>query len=360
MWCGLRNSFGATTEKVLELNAAGNNFFVHESWSKLAHTELCTNCHARLDYGFQFFLGYPDSRASTHFIPALQATATGPLYGHDIRDPRGEAALTPLAFAKLATGEPEFTACMTEHFVSYVLGDRATADDVTAIEAAVKTTGTFKPPMKVALQLYAQKWRATEAPRAPSPVAASQPGPTGGVTVSAPLRALLDQHCVDCHDDTPYAGGADGELTAFDFRGGELPRALLVNMADKVAFGLMPKNHGLDATGRETIVTALVDALWADPVARAEAQRYYLGRERGLPAQQLDNALFAIDRAARARSNIAWGALERGLWSDQTTITPSFIAITGLAALRACEHADDPAKLDDCLRLATSWRSVSR
>ena len=65
MWCGIRNAFGASTEKVLALNSSSANIaFVHESWERLARTELCTNCHARMDYGFQFFLGFPDSRAS--------------------------------------------------------------------------------------------------------------------------------------------------------------------------------------------------------------------------------------------------------------------------------------------------------
>src|SRR5690606_37541264 len=146
------NSFGATTHKVLELNASGNNFFVHDSWKQLAHTELCTDCHARLDYGSRFFSGYPDSRASTHYNPALQGAATGPLYGRDIRDLRGEAPLTPLGFAKLATEQPDFGGCMTNHFVNYVLGGRATGDDLRAIEAAVAQTRTFKGAMKAALE----------------------------------------------------------------------------------------------------------------------------------------------------------------------------------------------------------------
>ena len=42
----------------------------------------------------------------------------------------------------------------------------------------------------------------------------------------------------------------------------------------------------------------------------------------------IDYALHAIDRRARAPSEIAWGALECGIWSDQSTITPGFLAIT--------------------------------
>jgi hypothetical protein len=366
MWCNLRNSFGATTHKVLEINANGNNFFVHESWKRLAHTELCMNCHARLDYGSQFFLGFPDSRASTHYNPALQATGTGPLYGRDIRDLRGEAPLTPVGFAKLATEQPDFNSCMTNHFVNYVLGDRATNDDIRAIETAVEQHNTFKAAMKVALERYAARWREDARARAPVPAAASvgasQPGLTGGVTVTAALRSKLDQHCVDCHDETPYTDNVDSDDLPFNFTGGELPRALLVSMTDHVAFGMMPKNQVLDPQAREGLVALLIDTLWTDPSARMEATRYYLGRARGLPAHQIDNALYEIDHIAGAPSDIAWGALERGIWSDQSTITPGFLALTGLEAVRACARGAKTrsSTFEDCLLQAASLNVLSR
>ena len=365
MWCNLRNSFGATTHKVLELNASGNNFFVHDSWKKLAHTELCMNCHARLDYGSQFFLGYPDSRTSTHYIPALQSTATGPLYGQDLRDHRGDAPLTPLGFAKLATEQPDFKSCMTNHFVSYVLGDRATADDLSAIETAVTRTRTFKGSMKAALERYAGRWREEQRASRPAPAvpaAGAPPGPTGGVMVSAALRGKLDQHCVDCHHEVPYTDTPDRDDLPVDLRSGELARPLVVSMVDQVAFGMMPKNQTLDPAVREELVGVLIDTLWREPAARVEARRYYLGRARGLPAHQLDNAIYAIDRAAHGPSDIAWGALERGIWSDQATITPGFLAVTGLEALRACARggAARGAALEDCLQQATSLKALSR
>jgi hypothetical protein len=368
MWCNLRNSFGATTHKVLEINANGNNFFVHDSWKRLAHTELCMNCHARLDYGSQFFLGFPDSRASTHYNPALQATGTGPLYGRDIRDLRGEAPLTPLGFAKLATEQPDFNSCMANHFVSYVLGDRATNDDIRAIETVVAHNATFKASMKVALERYAERWR--EDMRIPPPVlapivapaAVTWPRPTSGVTVSAALRAKLDQHCADCHDEAPYTDNADSDDLPYNFAGGELPRRLLVSMTDHVAFGMMPKDQVLDPQAREDFVGLLIDTLWADPSARMEASRYYLGRARGLPAHQIDNALYEIDHIAGASSDVAWGALERGIWSDQSTITPGFLALTGLEAIRACARgaAGRSSTFDDCLRQAVSLHALSR
>lgn len=375
MWCNLRNSFGATTHKVLELNANGNNFFVHDSWQRLAHTELCMNCHARLDYGSQFFLGFPDSRAGIHYNPALQASGTGPLYGRDIRDPRGQAPLTPLGFANLATAQPDFNSCMASHFVNYVLGDRATGDDVHAIEATVVQAGTFKAAMKVALERYAQHWR--DDARAPAPAVAAVSPPDhlalrvttggsasggGGMIVSRALRAQLDEHCVDCHDEAPYSADTDAADLPFSFKPDELPRRLLVSMADQVAFGMMPKDQPLDPPVREAFVDLLIDALWTAPSERSEARRYYLGRARGLPAHQVDNELHEIDRIAGASSDIVWGALERGIWSDQSTVTPSFLALSGLEALRACAHAVQTrgGSLESCLAQATAPSVWSR
>jgi hypothetical protein len=125
---------------------------------------------------------------------------------------------------------------------------------------------------------------------------------------------------------------------------------------------MMPKGQTLDPTAREELVGLLIDALWADPAARTEASRYYLGRARGLPAHQIDNALYTIDRIARAPADIAWGALERGIWSDQSTVTPGFLAITGLEAVRACARAPGASgtSLETCLFEAASLNVLSR
>lgn len=363
LWCNLRNSFGATTAKVLELNSKGNNFFSHESWKQLAHTELCSSCHARLDYGFQFFIGYNDSRASTHYNVALHPKGSGQLYGADIDDPRGEAPLTPLAFAKLATAQPDFKGCMASHFTHYVLGDQATPDDIRAIEAAVQPTSAFKPAMKIALERYAKKVAAAPANApAAAPPASTATVPPGSVAVTPALREQLDTYCVDCHDVAGYVEGADAPDVAFDVRPAVLPRSFVVSMADQVAFGMMPKGVHLERRAREEIVRAVVGALWADPAARAEAEQYYLTGARGLPAQQLDNAIHTIGQLAGTPSDVSWGAIERGIWADQATITPGFLAVTGLDALRACARANaaQTGKLEECLTRATQLKTLSR
>ncbi len=355
MWCNLKNTFGATTAKVLEINASGKNFFSHDSWKQLAHTELCTNCHARLDYGFQFFLGYPDSRASTHYIPALHPTGSGPLYGANIDDLRGTAPLTPIGFAKLATAQPEFGSCMTQQVVSYVIGDRATAADVQAVAASVESTGTFRSAMKVALTRYAATWRRQAAPTSASPIVGLTL-PRREQDTPRPLRAALDRLCIDCHD-------ADRERDAVDLTVDPLPRTLLVRMADVVAFGTMPKAQVLDPDTRDELVNLLIDTLWNDVARRAEARRYYLGRSRGLGAQQIDNALAMIQQTAGASSGLEWGLLERGIWSEQSTFTPGFVAVTALEALRSCTTASPrgtSGALHDCLNRTLSVSALSR
>lgn len=362
LWCTMRNSFGATTQKVLELNDTANIAFVHDSWQKLAHTEVCMNCHARLDYGFQFMNAYPDSRASTHFNPALQVDGEGELYGNDIRDPRGKGPLTPAGFAQLATDQPEFTSCMATHVVDYVLGARATGEDQRDIEASLRSAGTFKAAMKVALGRYAQRWRAGKPSRADHLATLPTGKDTGPVTITPGLRAKLDALCVDCHDSVPYTEGSAEIDQAFDFRPAVLPRKLVVGMADHVTFGMMPKDAPLPPAEREQLTRMLIDVLWTTPQARAEAESYYIGQSRGLPAQQIDNALFMVEELAHGRGDITWGALERGIWTDQSTITPGFVTTLALDALNACRQAraETGVALDACLQRALSLRATTR
>lgn len=362
MWCNLRNAFGATTHKVLEINTTGNNSFEHDSWQRLAHTPLCTTCHARLDYGFQFFLGYPDSRGSTHYIQSDQRTGEGPLYGRDIDDLRGTAPLTPLGFAKLATVQPEFDDCMATNFASYVLGDQATTSDLSAIDAALKQHGTFKTALKVGLERYAARWGKI-APTT-SQVVETSSGLPGSVVVSSTLRATLDRYCSDCHDSSQpaFADSPDRDDVATNFTPPILPRPLVIGMLDKVAFGAMPVNNPLDPAVREEVVLQLVNTLWSDGDSRDQSLRYYLTQARGLPAQQIDNAFYFINTLAGSSSGLKWGPLERSLWSDQNTMTPGFIATVSLEALAACEQATKvrAGGLEDCLGWTTAIPMLAR
>src|SRR5262249_53059952 len=119
MWCVPSDSAGSTAAAVLAIPSRdlqirpGVSDTVAPDWAYLPRREICTNCHARLDFGVRFFNGYPDGRgASIYFVPELQLTGVGELYHHDIKDPRGKAALNPHSFAELAVKQPEFASCM--------------------------------------------------------------------------------------------------------------------------------------------------------------------------------------------------------------------------------------------------------
>jgi hypothetical protein len=357
MWCEGRNSFGATTKQVLALNRESANLaFVHDSWERLAKTPLCTNCHARLDYGFQFFFGYPDSRASLHYVPSLVRSGSGPFYGNDIADRRGEAPLTPHGFAEVAVAQPEFARCMTRHVVQHVLGPEAPAADHDAVRADLERRHSFKSALRVALRLYAARWTAPAATAAAPPAAAPLAAPNrsaGGaapapaqVAIEPALRAQLDEFCTDCHKEVPFVDSSVSVGKPFDLTGGSLARELVVRMTDHVAYGKMPKLPiEMTPSQRDALVTALIEHLWSDPAARAEASEYYLRQDRGLPVEPVDSAFRAIRRAAGVdddgadgapSSGPSWGLLERGLWIDQASFTPAFAIAIALEALRVC------------------------
>jgi len=52
------------------------------------------------------------------------------------------------------------------------------------------------------------------------------------------------------------------------------------------------------------------------------------------------------------------GALERAIWTDQSTITPGFVALSALEALQACNG--NGTKLEDCLAKAIAVDALSR
>lgn len=367
MWCTNRSSFGATTEQVLSLNKSGNLAFVHDSWERLARTPLCTNCHARLDFGFQFFLGYPDSRASVHYVPEIARAGNGPLYGEDIDDGRGEARLTPLGFARLAVAQPEFTDCMSKHFVDYVLGEHALPEDIQAIRKEVQDNQNFRGAMRVALQRYAKRWRETrESDRKPVSVPAKGASKGNSVTIAGDLRAVIDQYCGDCHEseERKYVDSSQSFGQAFDFQGQQLPRSLVIRMADHVAFGKMPKDaDDFAESDRRRVVELLTAALWPAGKKRAAAREYYLGQMHALPAHNIDNAMdMTVFRAGGAQPRSDWGLFERSVYADHSFVTPGYAALVSLEALSACRAAGnrDEARLRTCLRRALDIDTMIR
>lgn len=373
LWCQGRNSFGATTKKIFQIfdhAKSANLDFVHDTWKRIAHTPICMNCHARMDYGFQFFLGYPDSRAGTHYMPALATpNKTGPLFDQDIHDQRGTAKLTPASFAKLATQQPEFHECMTKHIVSYVLGDDATPQDYAAVQTVIETKHAARPAMKVALKRYVDLWKHrhpdTTATEGLSKVASVAPAkaPKGEVAIGPALHAQLKHFCLGCHDGPKFINSSVSFGRPFDFHGKYLPRELVVRMTDHTAYGMMPRAPTtMNPAQRRHIVDLMIASLWKSKKARREAARYYLGQMRGLPAQQIDNALGVIAAVSGGKTETGWGLLERSIYMDQASYTPGYAATTALQALYACKSAgrSEGQELARCLKQATSVRLLSR
>jgi hypothetical protein len=386
MWCEGRNSFGATTRQVLELNRGSANLaFVHDSWRRLAQTPICTDCHARLDYGFQFFHGYPDSRASLHYVPSLAHRGEGPFYGKDISDRRGQAPLTPRGFAEMAVEQPEFARCMTRHLVGHVLGPDAPAADHAAVRADLEKRHSVKSALRVALRRFVDRWDA--APPPPTPQSAPPRRVAGSearaIGVSPALRAQLDRFCTDCHNQVRFVDSSVSVGRPFDLTGAALPRELMVRMTDHVAYGKMPKQPvEMTQPERDALVASLIDHLWADPAARAEATEYYVRQDRGLPVEPIDSAFRMIQRSTGAASGDdstgqtgaadeaavqtpSWGLLERGLWIDQASYTPGFATAIGLEALRACStgdirHRRGAGATERCLQEATNPETLVR
>lgn len=366
MWCANRSSFGATTEQVFNLSKNANLAFVHDSWQKLARTPVCTNCHARLDFGFQFFMGYPDSRASIHYMPGEVLQGSGPLYADDIDDHRGDTNLTPLGFTKLASAQPEFKQCMSNHFVQYVLGEHANADDIAAIEAEIIENQSFKGAMRVALRLYAEHWEKDRSPAPPDTLPGGAREDADTVKISGSLRSALDNHCLDCHNDDQiqYVNANESFGLAFDFQSNELPRPLIVRMTDHVAYGKMPKdNPEFSERERVALVELLIASLWSDEDKRATARQYYVDRFQALPAHNIDNALDnVVFRAGAERPRHDWGLYERIIYPDQTFVTPGYAATVALEAMSACRASGqrEPALLRTCLRRALNIDMLTR
>jgi hypothetical protein len=90
LWCLSPSSVDVTAEQVLGLGVT--DLRAGDGWKRLAVMPVCTDCHARLDHGMQFFTGYPSSFVGVMYegraAPA-GAGALGSLYGHGASDLRG-------------------------------------------------------------------------------------------------------------------------------------------------------------------------------------------------------------------------------------------------------------------------------
>ncbi len=338
LWCMQPDSQGATPESVISIKS-GNLQLDSAGWQELAGRPLCTNCHARLDYGMQFFWGYPNGNHQAFFVPETQQQGRGALYVRDIDDPRGEADLNPQGFAQLAVAQPEFRSCMARDFAAYVLGNTVSSEQLEAIGAVARPNATsVRGLMKASLLALVRDWSSrSREPVAPAPVVSSTPT----VAISPALNKELD-HCLDCHDKDP---------TRVDLSAATLARETVVQMLADVAYGRMPKDRPLPPAERRRFLELFIAATWSGSDATT-ARSYYIDRMAALPAFRPEVMFDVVAGRAKGRGTLPWRMLESSVRSDLQQVTPGLIATSAAAAIEACRAAGRTAthvELEHCL-----------
>lgn len=334
MWCDEPPGGTVTAAAIFDLPSG--DVREGDGWQQLAGRPVCTECHARLDYGGHFFTGFSTSFT---YDPKKHESGRGKLYARDISDARGEAELTPHGFAELATAQPEFSSCVVRHVKRRVLVDAMDDSDDGVLESAFKQHGTLKPLMAAAMKIYADKERSTGCSSSPEKVEPS-------------TAELFQTHCSACHGPK--------RLPDFDK---PLDTTTLVKALNQVAFGTMPKAPiVMTRSEREHMVDVLVRRIWTDPAAQAQARAYYEDA-RALPVHSLKGLLATVD----TRAGVAPGATpfdhagEQRTRGDLLRYTPGVAALVHFEALKACKAAghqgpalatcvDAASKVDDAVR----------
>ncbi len=336
MWCDEPPGGTVTTDAVMALPPG--NLRLGDGWQQLAAMPICTNCHARLDYGAQFFTGFGLAFA---YDPKDHVDGHGKLFGRDISDYRGDEELTPRGFAKLALAQPEFPACIVRDVKRHVLVDALDASDDADLQRVFDEKHSLKALMRAALRRYAERERAADCAR-------PQTGEAGG----EPLDAMLKTHCSTCHGPSrqPDFALARDPATA--------QRALV-----QVAFGAMPKAPmAMTTEARERMVELLVRRAWSDPAAQAQA-RHYFEESRALPVHSLKALLSKVDSLAGAhpKGPSFDYAAEHKTRPDLLRYSTGVAATIRLEALQACKTAGHKgAELTKCIEHATDASDAIR
>ncbi len=350
LWCSETSAAGATPELVSKIAGASANFQLNQDhWKELAGRPICTTCHARLDYGLQFFKGFGNIYVQGYFAPAMQRTSRGPLFGRDIDDPRGEADLNPHAFVTAAVAQPEHRRCLASDFAGYALGGKSTVAAVDKLAAQVTPGTTARELMRAALLTLVEQWEVTatgsQPPGATSEVAA------GDITIPAAVRGQLAEHCTDCHDNT--------DPTIPDLSKTTLPRATVVKMLDAVAFGSMPKDGPLPPADRAALLEPLIVSAWSGPDA-ATARDYFVGRMVALSAYQPDVIFNLVHRHAGADGSKDWRMMERAIRPNMQQSTVGLFTVVGLEAIESCkEHNKTRADIDKCITASLRLEDIA-
>jgi hypothetical protein len=353
LWCATNSASRVTTEAVLGLDVV--DLRVGDGWKQLASMNICTDCHARLDYGMQFFHGWPSSTMGVDFRPKDALNGAGRFYAANIKDLRGEAELNAEGFAKLATSQPEFGDCISRRVTDHVFNGSARPDDVAAVIKTYASDHTLKAMLRTAMIRYAESvlhGRPAEPAVAPSvaEVVAASTDPTK-VTLSSSLRRRIDNNCMECHDK-----GDD-----FDFNGAALPRELVEHMLEQVAFGVMPKTaEGLSGPEREALINDLAGVLFVDEAERKTALAWFTSAFRPHPVHRFRSFLDTVaQRAGASRSSLALRGVETAVDQANMVFSPTMAVAAGVAALKECRaRHKDPRDVEVCVNAASAPEAV--
>ncbi|HVK89324.1 MAG TPA: hypothetical protein VM513_34615 [Kofleriaceae bacterium] len=332
MWCSTDDSLRVSTAAVLELGKhIGQNLRDNVVPNELATREGCGSCHARIDYGVQFFAGDQWSHKVDHYISAAQLDTPGPLYNRDINDPRGAAPRNPAGFANLALAQPEFPACMSRRFIEHVFG--RFDDELVDLDGELRKLVSAKASYRKLLTLTLERYLDRELPRRQG-----RASPATDAKGSA-LAALTETRCGDCHDasePTPI-----GRLLA----GGEAwcksasatCTSDAIELMNVVAFATMPKNTPMPRTERAQLLARFADTGYADPTARQAALAHFSGA--------LDAESTHRFGAVLARIRLATGTdkIKMARPQSQGPHSVTLGAASAVAAIKACRGKPDEA-----------------
>ena len=339
MWCDVVQSSFVSTGTLLDLtfhSAGAPNFRTQPNTSDLAAKPVCTTCHARLDYGSQFYKGWTSQNLGLNYDPRRQVDTVGPLYMRDIDDPRGEGPRNPAGFVKLALAQPEFASCMANEFTTRVFGKTGVDDNdqlVSSLEDLVRKQASYRELFERTLEYYTDKqFAANDAHVAP---------------VKSGLVAMVDEQCSSCHDaddKKPPGIFAKYEASWCKAIGARCPDTAL-DMLVVVANRRMPKSSEMTSAERTAMIEELGRYAWPDPKQRDAAVKFFLEEAIG-------------DRPVHSSSAIIESihSVVPGSPPDKTTAVETFktfgtslAAEIGVSAARVCSTQQDKV---GCIRRA--------
>lgn len=338
-WCATDSAPGALPEDLLSLHTPDLGAEAG-GWKELAARPICTACHARLDYGIQFFLGYPSPiTGSWHFVRGVQG-GRGPLYGTGIGDPRGEGVLTPQGFAELAVRQPEFAHCMAKNVVEYVFGPAATEERIGRLVASAPGTEMrFRSLLKMALI----EFLACESCESPGASIRRAPGAGGA---EPRLSSLLGEHCIACHFDGASIPNLEGPLD----------RRQTTRLLDQVLSGRMPPTGPLGDDGRRAFLSAAMRQ-WPD-----HSDQWAGGFLRQTTDPPAALPVFVVREYARRAGGSTevpprLNVLESALDGRDNLFTPNYATLGALEAYRSCARVEAGAARENCASviLDTVW-----